>query len=172
MALLIATPTRADLIYLWVETDGQSVSGSLDVLSSAQPAGMINLADVVSFSFTTPSPSTYSAADLVASTFPISISTSTALFNGPAGTVMEATYVDAASNTHLLKTDVGLGGNSSPPGSFALDFINGTQTLGAQGYWELTQSVPEPSSLIVAGFSGLCVVLYAGARSRTGTSRD
>ena len=129
---MTTTPSRADIVYLWVETDGQSVSGSLDVLSSAQPAGMINLSDVVSFSFTTPSPSSYTAADLVASSFPISISTSTALFSGPSGSVLEATYVDAASNTHLLKTDVGLGGNSSPPGSFALDFINGTQTLSAK----------------------------------------
>ncbi len=166
-------PTRANIVYLWVETDHQAVAGVLDVLSSAQPAGMINLSDVVSFTFTTPS-SSYATADLVASTFPISISTSTALFNDPLAGPMEATYVDAALNTHLLESDVALGANSSPPGGFALDFVNGFQTLGGQGYWSLTgQSVgiPEPTSLILGGFSILCGTVCAMVRKRRANRR-
>jgi len=167
------TPSRADIVYLWVETDFQSVGGILDVLSSAQPAGMINLSDVVSFTFTTPT-SSYTTADLTAASFPISISTSTALFNNPSAAPMEATYVDGGLNTHLLESGVALGANSSPPGGFAIDFVNGTQTLGGQGYWELTgqSAIPEPSSFVLGGFSILFGTVYAMARKRRAKRRS
>jgi hypothetical protein len=165
-----STPSRADISYLWHETDGQFVSGTLDVLSSAQPAGMINQSDVVSFSFSTPYPSSYATSDLVASSFPISISKITAKFDNPAAAPLEATYTDAALNVHLLKVGVELGSNSSPPGGFALEYINGTQVLGAQGFWEVTgqailpPAVPEPNTLIVTGISSFCALIYGLAR--------
>ena len=166
-----SSAAKADISYLWHETDGQAVSGIMDVLSSAQLAGKINQSDVVSFSFSTPYPSSYATSDLVAASFPISISKFTAKFDDPLASPLEATYTDAAFNIHLLQTGVELGANSSPPGGYALEFIDGVQKLGAQGYWSVTGAsvlpgVPEPNTLIVGVISGFCGLIYGLACKR------
>jgi PEP-CTERM motif len=155
---LSAQSSKADLIYTWHETDGQSVTGSLVVSSAALTSGSISFSDIESFSFVGPGFSYNTLFNFSPFAFPINSSG----------------MVTSAADTSLSTTDgllmVTFDSTSFDP-SVPVFFAYGGPVLDSGfGYWTVTNTaVPEPSSLVMsATAAGLIGGLAVCRRRRKG----
>jgi hypothetical protein len=168
LALVPCTSRAGSIIYTWHEDDGQNVSGSFIVSSEALQDGLIQFADLQSFSFAGVTQVGYTFEGFVgfATAFPIPISSADGV---------------PTSNTNLFD-NLGFGNGigvsltvTFNPESFTHD---GGEWIYAQyspfgagpiatgiGHWTAAV-VPEPSSLVSAGLACVCGIAYGAARKR------
>ena len=158
----VAVPSRADIVYTWHETDGQNVTGSLDVQTVALANGQIAVGDVVSFAWSDPAQS-FGGADLVRNVFPVPISTSTGAFTG-ANNVVAAIKI-ASNRTFDLRVDATAASMTSGGGGWSdVNTVHGN--IGGTGNWTVVvTTVPEPATVVLAGIAAV-VGFGAWARRR------
>ncbi len=150
---LAAPPTRADLIYTWTETAGTpDVTGMLMVNPLVLKTGTIDVTDVSSFSFQTPN-AMYTTISLD-STFRIDIAA-----DGEITSESGILYTSASAG--LLTMNL-----FEPPDPCTWsEMVNeDPPSPSGSGYW--TSAVPEPSSLVAAGFACICGIAWHMARHR------
>jgi hypothetical protein len=137
----LAVPAKADLIYTWVEDDGQNVSGSLDVSSIALTNGTLNNNDVIAFSWSDPS-ATYGTADLA----PFSEGIPISMINGA--------FTDSTSFPRSVNGQLEIPATAGSMVSGGGDWSDGEAS--GVGHWTVAiTSVPEPSALLLSGIAGV-----------------
>jgi len=159
------TDARADIIYTWHEDDGQNVTGSLEVLNSAQPAGQITASNVVSFAWTDPY-GAYNKADMLLYTnFPIPISTTTAEFTAPNNSALG---IDAGNGLQYVNVQASV--PTTTPSSMQWYEALPASTPDGFGHWTISQTstIPEPSTITMA-LIALATGLGCTLVSRRGT---
>jgi hypothetical protein len=135
---------RANVIYTWVEDDGQQVTGNLAVLGTAQPAGQINFADVVSFNWHDPHTS-YTTPNLDAGgLWPIAINTLTAAFTGA------SSQLDAIQSANVVVIQANV--NYATPSAESWRYPTGPAELTGVGHWTIS-GVPEPGGVGLMGIA-------------------
>jgi len=169
-------PAVADITYTVNDDQGEGVTGYFVATTAAQANGQISFADVVALSFTIPTvvpgtTLTFSLTDLQPSwgsfaTFPLPIS------------MVDAT--PTASSYTLLGMGDYFGGTPRASVEFDSNFaVLSGQQLNADinatthgqtdyGHWTVAGAVtvPEPSTLAIAGLAGVCGLAYGLARKR------
>jgi hypothetical protein len=155
LVLAITPAAQADIVYTWHETDGQAVTGSLDVLPIALTNGAISFADVKSFTFTIPGAE---FTTLQTGVFPIAIDS-----NGvPTGSFPDVTLTDIGANLMVdfsnasFQSSTSSGWSAHDPGG------------GGGGFWSvsLPAVVPEPSTQILFFIGAVSGVTYVQGRKR------
>jgi hypothetical protein len=155
LVLAIAPAARADIVYTWHETDGQAVTGSLDVLSIALTNGAISFADVKSFTFTIPGAE---FTTLQTGVFPIAIDS-----NGvPTGSFPDVTLTDIGAN---LMVDFS---NASFQSSTSSGWTAHDPGGGGAGFWSvsLPAAVPEPSTQTLFFIGAVSGIPFVQGRKR------
>ena len=160
--VLVAVPSRADIVYTWHETDGQNVTGSLDVQTVALANGQIAVGDVVSFAWSDPAQS-FGGGDLVNKPFPVPISTSTGAFTGTTNIFGAIKIV--SNRTFDLMVDATAASMTSGGGGWSdVNTVHGN--ISGTGNWTVVvTTVPEPATVVLAGIAAV-VGLGAWARRR------
>jgi hypothetical protein len=151
LVLGLTPAARADLVYTWHETDGQPVTGSLDVSPQALTFGSISTSDVVSFSFKDFGNShtglfPFSPIPIDSQGIP---TTNTALIDSTGNLFVEFDRVSFDPIKQGIWVDSA--GNSA-----------------GKGYWTVvnTSPVPEPSSLALCFLGALSGIAYVQGRKR------
>jgi len=164
MFALAPRQSRAELIYTWHEDDGQGVAGSLTVASGAQQAGVIHLTDVLDFSFCINSLGfTFVTSDIPF--FQVSISTTTAI---PTSYPYLLSAWGPNSEINILFDEASF---NPGYGEWDLAQITPVQFYQGVGHWTVT-SVPEPSTLYMAGLAAVCSIAYCAASKRRATRNN
>ena len=164
---VLPSVSGADIVYTWHEDDGQNVTGSFDVKSTTLSAGEIDQSDVVSFSFigTFSSDSfNFVAADIDYITYPLSISKTTGI---PTDSSSRIIIDDPMYGQYDGEATVDF--NSSLTTASSQKWERSVSAIGIEqngvGHWTVALSVPEPSSIVLAGI-GAAGVALAALRSR------
>jgi hypothetical protein len=158
VVLTISPPARADIVYTWHETDGQNVTGSLDVSSQALVTSSISFSDIESFSFITP---TQSFSQLL-NTFipPVPIGSSGVV------TAPEFQLASPESANLILQFDAQSFNPQSPI------FWDNMPLGDGQGFWSVTNSVvPEPSSILPLSIGAVSGIACCQVRQRRAQRR-
>jgi hypothetical protein len=167
--LSLARPpsAAADIVYTWVEDDAtpglKSLTGSLDVRSAAQSAGAIAYSDVVSSTLNDPFGFPYEVSTLNSGSFPLQISTVNAAPDSSNDTIAGIpTNTDPYTLTYTLSIVIAFDQNWNViGGEHWTEYINGTYvTESGVGHWEISATVPEPSTLVlgITSLAGLGII--------------
>jgi hypothetical protein len=154
------------ITYTWHEDDGQDVVGSFVVPGSAQTNGIINFSDVVSFNFASVDIGfSFDTSTLTSEFFPISISMATAIPVPTDETLLEAQIFPTPSTGEVV--NVAFDQSLELPSGERFDYFPVNHGAISQGYghWSISvASVPEPSTLVLAGFGALGFFAYGTFR--------
>jgi hypothetical protein len=147
---------KADIIYTWTSTGGETASGTLDVVGSAP--GSFDLPNVASFSWTYTN-AAYS--DLSLDGFPFAIGA-----NGIP--TEEGKSLMSFDGTLVIQFDSSAFGSAFPVG-WSSSGGSGNSGNDGLGYWSvaLTASpVPEPSTRVLLGSAIFSGIMYGQVRKR------
>ncbi len=156
LVLAITPAARADIVYTWNETDGQAVTGSLDVLPVALTNGAISFADVKSFTFTIPGAE---FTTLQTEDFPVAIDS-----NGvPTDSQPDGNFLSDSGANLLVDFSKGAFESSTSFGWSAHD-----PGGGGGGFWSvsLPAVVPEPSTQTLFFIGAVSGIIYVQGRKR------
>ncbi len=165
--LLLARDAGAGTItYTWHEDDGKDVVGSFVVAGSAQTNGIINFSDVVSFNFSSADIGfSFDTSTLTNEFFPISISMATGIPLPTDETLLVAQIFPTPSTVAVFR--VSFDQLLELQSDEVFDYFpanHGTLSQGF-GHWSISvASVPEPSTLVLAGFGALGSFAFGSIR--------
>jgi hypothetical protein len=172
LVLALAATAQAQIIYSFTtttpSTDGGSVSGSFTVPESAIAKGVINPADIATFSFTNAPPfggvfhqATWAPPDQIVAATSIPVDPATGLFSAPGFLGINDTQSLPAQILSFLTMP------APAQEMYGLSSAGFGSQLG-EGRWSVSpepSSMPEPSSILLFGVAGSGLLVY-GIRRR------
>ena len=164
--LLARDAGAGNITYTWHEDDGKDVVGSLVVPGSAQTNGVINFTDVISFNFSSVAIGfSFDTSTLTSEFFPISISMETAIPLPSDVTDLVASISPTPSTAEVVRVSFDQILELQSEERFDYFPANDGALSQGSGHWSISfSSVPEPSTLVLAGFGALGCFAYGAFR--------